>query len=70
MSKTMKPAQPAEKTDDGAQVTHAMPQADAEGLVRVRLRQAHTHAGVRMEAGEELVVPEGTAEWLAAQGVV
>lgn len=70
MTRTTKPAQPAAKTDEDLQVTHASPQADGDGLVRVRLRHVHTHGGERMEAGAELVVPKGTAEWLAAQGVV
>lgn len=46
------------------------PAAAAEGEVSVTLLREHTHAGEKLAAGDVIVVPAATAEWLRAQGVV
>lgn len=38
--------------------------------MKVTLKQPHTHAGQKKQAGDEIDVTPAQAEWLAAQGVV
>ena len=44
--------------------------ASAEETGKVKLKAAHTHAGVDYPAGAEIDVDKSTAEWLRNAGVI